>query len=257
MLTLRQAEMGYSGKPVLSIGELDIGESRITILIGRNGSGKSTLLRSVAGILPYRGQIRVTQGENEASVSSLSHRERARLIGLLPQSQPAPVMDVLTLVMHGRYSRISWPGRPGKKDMEAVNAAVDLCGIRDLKDRSLPRLSGGERQLCYLAMVIAQDPRIFLLDEPMSAMDIAHQTRIMKVLSSLRKKGKTVVMTSHDLPQSFTLADRIVLLGNGRVIGEGTPGELVKKPELVRETMGAALAEAEGEDLLYPYVLTV
>lgn len=256
MLMLKQVKVGYSGRQILNIDELKIESGRITIFIGRNGSGKSTLLRCTAGILPYRGEIQVLNGENVLSVRDLSHKERARLISLLPQSQPAPDMDVETLVMHGRYSRINWPGRPGKQDINAVNNAIDMCGIRELRGRSLPRLSGGERQLCYLAMVIAQDPQIFLLDEPMSAMDIAHQTRIMAVLRRLKEEGKTVIMTSHDLPQSFTLADKIALLKGGRIAGEGTPEQLTEKPDLVRKTMGAAVARVEGENLLYPYLLT-
>lgn len=190
------------------------------------------------------------------SVTAMSHRERARKIGILPQSQRAADMDVMTLLMHGRFARLRWPGRPGKEDLAAVKRAVEMTGIGDYAGRNISALSGGERQLCYLAMVIAQDPDIFLLDEPMAAMDISHQIRIMEILRKLKESGKTIIMTSHDLPQAFTLADRIALVGDGRLIGEGTPGQLAERPDMVIRTMGASVKRVDGQDLLYPYVLT-
>ncbi len=257
MLVLEQVKAGYGGRQVLQIDELRFPENRISILIGRNGSGKSTLLKAMAGILPYKGEILIGE-ENKRflSVSEMSHKKRARKIGLLPQTQHPVDMDVETLIMHGRFSRLSWPGRPGKKDMEAVDKACRTCGIGELSGRIVSGLSGGERQLCYLAMVIAQDPEIFLLDEPMSAMDIGHQIRIMEIMRTLKKEGKTIILTSHDLPQSFTLADRIALLSEGRLLCEGTPEELSERPGLVKKAMGAAVRRKEGEGLLYPYVLT-
>lgn len=257
VLFLQQVKAGYGGKQVLQIDELRFRENRISILIGRNGSGKSTLLKAMAGILPYKGEI-LASGEDMGfhSVREMSHRSRARKIGLLPQTLHPADMDVETLVMHGRFSRLSWPGRPGKQDVEAVKKACRICGIEELFGRSISGLSGGERQICYLAMVIAQDPEIFLLDEPMSAMDIAHQLRIMEIMRTLKKEGKTIIMTSHDLPQSFTLADRIALLSGGKLLAEGTPEELSEKPDIVKRAMGAAVRRAEGEKLLYPYVLT-
>ncbi len=257
MFLLQQVRAGYGKRQILRIDEMKFESNRISVLIGRNGSGKSTLLKAMAGILPYKGEILAESGKGSFhSVREMPHRERARLIGLLPQSQPAVDMDVETLVMHGRYSRIVWPGRPGKKDTEAVNEAIDVCRIGDLCGRIVSGLSGGERQLSYLAMVIAQDPDYLLLDEPMSAMDISHQIRIMEILRTLKANGKTIILSSHDLPQAFTLADRIMLLSEGHIPGEGTPDQLCRRPELLNRVMGASVRRAEGEGLLYPYVVT-
>lgn len=266
MLILQQVKTGYGKKQVVEVDELSFADRKISILIGCNGSGKSTLLKAMAGILPYKGEILLTDPASDQpganvkcrdflSVRELPHRLRARKIGILPQSQPVPDMDAFTLVMHGRFSRLAWPGRPGKRDIEAVERAFQICGIEKFCDRNLPQLSGGERQLCYLAMVIAQDPEIFLLDEPMSAMDISHQMQIMEILRRLKEEGKTIIMTSHDLPQSFTLADQIALIRQGKLLCKGSPEELSGKPDLVKEVMGAAVRKAAGEGLLYPYVL--
>lgn len=259
-MKLANVTIGYPGRRVLTVPELDFGPGEVTFLLGRNGSGKSTLLKSMAGILPYGGSIRLTEistdgGSKASEVRDLPHRERARIVGYLPQMLAAPDMDVETLVLHGRFARLSFLGTPSAEDRRAAEQAFDITGTADLRNRSVKSLSGGERQLSYLTMIIAQDPQVFLLDEPMSSMDITHQIRIVEILRKLKDRGKTLVVTSHDLPQSFALADRIALLSGEKLCRVDTPAALCGQEDLVRQCMGAAVRYEADPGLLYPYVL--
>lgn len=241
---------GYVGRTVLEVGELDLCEGQVTGLLGRNGCGKSTLLRSLCGLVPFRGRVLV-DGEE---VSVLSRQERARRVAFLPQSLAVPDMTVRTLVGHGRYARMGRSKVMGAEDVGAVEGALATVGLESLADCPLAELSGGERQLAYLAMVVAQDSPMLLLDEPGTYLDLAHQLGLWDLLGCLAHSGCGVVMATHDVAAAFSVCDRLVLLGGGGVLGEGAPAELASQPDLVRSCLGLAVAPTDVPDACYSYV---
>ena len=162
MICVRDFCAGYDGRVVLRADALDLREGRVCGLLGRNGSGKSTLLKAVCALGPYQGSVLVDGNE----VSDLQRIERARRVAYLPQSLAVPQMSVRTLVSHGRFARMSASKVLGDQDRLRVEEAMRSVGVDGMAGRELPELSGGERQLAYLAMVVAQDAPMLLLDEP-------------------------------------------------------------------------------------------
>jgi iron complex transport system ATP-binding protein len=190
-----------------------------TALIGPNGAGKTTLLRALAGLLPYRGTIKV----DDADLGSLRGRARARLIAYVPQTPVLPPdMTVEEYVLLGRTPYITYLGGPGRRDREKAAEASDRLDVGAFADRRLGRLSGGERQRVLLARALAQEPRVLLLDEPTNDLDLGHQQQALELVDDLRRsRGVTVVSTLHDLTQAGQYAGQLVLLHRGRVEAAG------------------------------------
>ena len=241
---------GYSGREVLSIPSLELSSGIITFA-GENGSGKSTLLKAVLGLVPHTGQLFV-DGQNP---SVLRSRSRAGLLAYLPQDLPTPDMTVRMLASHGRFPRMDFGRRMSAADEEAVDRALHLTGMERYADRLLPTLSGGERKRAWLSMVIAQDAPYLLLDEPGAGLDVHHQLELGEILQSLRELGHTILLASHDLPQSFAISDRICLMKDGTVLADGSPEELVQRPELLEQGLHLHLVRTQEPDSLYPYLL--
>lgn len=252
MIILDRLETGYMQKPVLHIPHQEFGEGKIISLIGRNGSGKSTLLKTMVGLLPYKGSVKVDGRE----LSEMRDKERARFMSYLPQSLTVPDMDVATLVVHGRYVRLGFSRVLSEADRQAVRRAMEITDVAHLKDRRLRSLSGGERQRAFLAMVIAQDTKMLLLDEPSTYMDVAHQKEITEILQRLAEGGKGVILASHDLQQSFSASDQLCILDHGEIAACGTPEDLAARPDLLRASLGVALKKCCDPGLLYPFVLS-
>lgn len=217
MLEIRNLTAGYPGHPVLSHVTLTIPRGMVTVLAGPNGCGKSTLLKALAGVLPAQGEITL-EGQ---PLHSLSSRERAQKIAFLPQNRPVPEITVGRLVLHGRFPYLSYPRRYRREDREAADRAMERMGIAELADRSVSGLSGGQRQKAYIAMALAQDTPVVLLDEPNAFLDIAHQMQLMAQARTLADSGKTVVLVLHDLTMALEHADRLVVMEDGRVICQG------------------------------------
>ncbi len=230
MISIRDLSFAYSesGPEVLRDLSLDIGAGTICALLGPNGSGKTTLLNLILGWLrPRVGRIEL----DGRAGTDLSRREMSRVIGFVPQEEPAGFeLSVLEYVLLGRAPYLGFLETPGAEDRRAAEAAMEAAGIRKLRSRALPTLSAGEKQLASLARVLAQDPLIFLLDEPMSHLDLANTQRICWTIESLRDKGKTIVFTTHDPNVASASADSIVLLRKGKVVAAGS----------VRDTLNAA-----------------
>lgn len=230
IVSIRDLSFAYSesGPEVLRDLSLDIGAGTICALLGPNGSGKTTLLNLILGWLrPLEGRIEL----DGRAGADLSRREMSRVIGFVPQEEPAGFeLSVLEYVLLGRAPYLGFLETPGAEDRRAADAALEAAGIRKLRGRPLPTLSAGEKQLASLARVLAQDPSIFLLDEPMSHLDLANTQRICWTIESLRDKGKTVVFTTHDPNIASASADTVVLLLKGQVVAAGP----------VRETLNAA-----------------
>ena len=222
MLEVRNLSAGYPGHPVLRDISLTIPEGCVTVIAGPNGCGKSTLLKAVAGILPSTGSVTLS-GE---ALAGLSSREMARRVAYLPQNRAVPEITARRLVLHGRFPYLSCPRRYRREDEAAADAAMQRLGIEALADRSLPSLSGGQRQKVYIAMILAQDTPVVLLDEPNTYLDIAHQIQMMELARLLAREGKTVVAVLHDLTMALEWADRLVVLGEGKILTQGTPEEV-------------------------------
>lgn len=251
MIVLDHLKAGYMGSPVIEIEHQVFETGKITSLIGKNGSGKSTLLKAIIGLLKYSGSLTIDGKER----NQMSDKERARQVAYLPQSLTAPDMDVLTLVSHGRYARLGFSRTLNDADKKAIRDAMDVTDVTGLSGRSLKSLSGGERQRAYLAMTIAQDTQILLLDEPATYMDVAHQARITQILKTLAADGKGIILASHDLQQSFSISDRLCIMDGGRIRACDTPQALAEKPQVMRSALGVTVAACDDARFLYPYVL--
>ena len=216
MLELRNVTAGYGEKLILHDISLDFPPGTVTAILGPNGSGKSTLLKAAAGLLPI------------ASGAVVAEEPRARHVAYLPQSRRVPEMTVRQVVLQGRYPWLGWPRRYGEKDHELARRAMERLGVAGLADRPLAELSGGTRQKCYLAMTLAQDTEVLLLDEPTSFLAPAHQLRLMALCRSVAAGGKAVAVVLHDLPLALRFADRVAVMDAGRLLMVDSPAGLLK-----------------------------
>jgi iron complex transport system ATP-binding protein len=229
---------GYPGQPVLRGVDMSVEPGELTALIGLNGCGKSTLLRLAAGLLrPDEG--RVLLGGDD--LARLSRRAVARRVALLHQSAPGvPGMTVRQLVRQGRYAARGPLGMLREGDDPVVRRALRDVGVEQWAEREVDALSGGERQRVRLAMALAQDTRVLLLDEPTTYLDLHHQLDVLQTVVRLRaERGLTVVMVLHDLAHAARFAERIVALREGRVVADGAPKEVVT-PGLLAEVLKVA-----------------
>lgn len=252
MIEIRNLTTFYDNEKVLEIENLNFEEGKITAIVGLNGSGKSTLLKSIVGINPCEGEL-IVEGKN---IKKLGHKKRARLISYLPQSNPVANMDIFTLVCHGRFPYLGYSKIPGKKDLEIVEKALKLTDLWEIRYKNLNEISGGERQRSYLAMVIAQNTKMILLDEPATYMDIKHQIEILEMLKKLADEGRGIVFTSHDLPQSFSVCNKVCLMKKGGIAATGSPQEISSNKELMKSAMGVCLKNNDDKELIYKYALS-
>ncbi|WP_309103389.1 ABC transporter ATP-binding protein [Microbacterium sp.] len=237
-LTAEGVTLSYGDRIVIDALDLRIAPGRITTIVGANGCGKSTLLRALARLLnPRTGQI-VLDGK---SVHARPTKEVARILGLLPQSPVAPEgIAVADLVGRGRHPHQKVLSRWSTHDYEVVADALAATGITDLADRSVDELSGGQRQRVWIAMALAQETDILLLDEPTTFLDVAHQVEVLDLLTDLSvSRGTTIVMVLHDLNLAARYADELVAMKDGRVHAIGAPSEVVTSG-LVEEVFGMA-----------------
>lgn len=201
---------------------LHIEEGEIVSLIGPNGSGKSTLLRLVSRLIrPESGEV-FLDGQ---TIQSMKSSDVAKKLAMLPQMQDYQLdLTVGELVEFGRYPHRSGYGKLSKEDEEIIEWALTVTKLTDFKNRTLQSLSGGERQRAWIAMAIAQRPKILLLDEPTTFLDISHQLEVMELVKELNAKfGMTVVMVLHDINQAARYSDRLVVLKNGEIHYDGLP----------------------------------
>ena len=224
--------MGYGRRTVIDDVSLEIPSGEFCVIVGPNASGKSTLLRGLARVLrPQQG--RVWLGEDD--MASLGARAVARRLAILPQMQLFDVdLVVEELVWRGRtpHHRLLRPATA--QDVDAVERAIAATRLGELRHRPLRSLSGGERQRAWLALALAQDPRVLLLDEPTTYLDLRHQVEVMELLRSLNEGGLTVVAVLHDLALASRYADRIIALSAGRVVLDGAPVDVLTPVDLQR-----------------------
>lgn len=223
-------------KRLISTGlSVAIPDGSFTVIIGPNACGKSTLLRALSRLLPPSAGRVVLDGR---SIGELPAKEVARRLGLLPQSSVAPdAITVADLVARGRYPHQSFLRQWSKADEKAVAAALEATHMTDLSDRLMDELSGGQRQRAWIAMVLAQQTPILLLDEPTTFLDIAHQIELLDLLADLHHQGHTVVAVLHDLNHACRYASHLIAMKHGAIVAEGRAVEIVTE-QLVEAVFG-------------------
>ena len=242
MLELRNLTAGYPGRKVLEGVSRTLRPGRVLALLGPNGCGKSTLLRTLPGLLPPLGGEILLDGK---PLGSYGPRETARRIACLPQSRAVPRITARRMVLHGRFPYLSYPRRYRREDDAAVDRALAAADALALADRPLPELSGGQRQRIYLAMALAQETEIILMDEPTTYLDIRCQLEVLALTRRLAAEGRGVVLVLHDLCLALTVADDVAVLAGGGLRALGEPEEIFQSGILER-VMGVRLDRAEG-----------
>ncbi|MFJ7330291.1 ABC transporter ATP-binding protein [Streptomyces cyaneofuscatus] len=235
-LTAEDLTLGYGDRTVVSSLDLAVPPGAITVIVGANACGKSTLLRSMSRLLaPREGRV-VLDGKE---VHRLPAKELARTLGLLPQSPVAPEgITVSDLVGRGRHPHQSMFSRWNEKDDAAVASALEATATEPLADRAVDELSGGQRQRVWIAMALAQQTDLLLLDEPTTFLDASHQIEVLDLLTDLnRSRGTTIVMVLHDLNLAARYADHLIALADGTLHAAGSPAEVLTE-ETVRAVFG-------------------
>ncbi|MGI6260856.1 MAG: ABC transporter ATP-binding protein [Acutalibacteraceae bacterium] len=243
MLTFSGICCGYDRVPVLRDISFSAEPGLLTGLVGTNGCGKTTLLKTAAGLLaPCGGEI-LLDGQ---PVSALTRREFARQVSYLPQNRPVPEISVELLAEHGRFPHLGFSRTLTAADRAAVERALLLSGTEGLRPRNVAHLSGGERQRAYLAMLLAQDTDVLLLDEPTAFLDISQQFSLLELLQKLALQGKTIVVVLHELALAMKFCSRLAVLESGRLAGFGTPEELWRQ-RIIDRAFGVVSRRVEND----------
>ncbi len=228
--------VGYGSRKVITDLDVQIPTGQVTVIVGANACGKSTLLRTLARLLkPTHGTV-LLDGQD---LHRLRTGDVAKLLGLLPQSPIAPEgITVADLVGRGRYPRQGWLRRWSSGDDQAVRDALVATNTLDLANRPLDELSGGQRQRVWIAMALAQESDILLLDEPTTYLDLAHQIEVLDLLCDLnRSSGTTAVLVLHDLNQAARFGDHLIAMKAGEIVAIGAPEEVITA-EMVGRVFG-------------------
>ncbi|BAE82794.1 ABC transporter ATP-binding protein [Desulfitobacterium hafniense] len=236
VLSASHVVAGYDHKIILNTIDLVIPSNKISVIIGANACGKSTLLKTLARLIkPVSGEVAL----DGKPIGTIPPKQLARVLGLLPQSPVVPEgIAVADLVSRGRFPYQGFLKGLGKKDYEAVEEALEIMGITELANRSVDELSGGQRQRVWIAMALAQQTDILILDEPTTFLDITYQVEILDLLTDLnRKRGTTIVMVLHDINLSARYADYIFAVHQGNLIAQGAPGEIITA-DLMQQVFG-------------------
>ncbi|MHA6694174.1 ABC transporter ATP-binding protein [Homoserinimonas sp. A520] len=228
--------LGYDGRRIVTDLDLQIPAGRVTVIVGANASGKSTTLRGMARLLRPESGVVSLDGRD---VHALPAKDVAKVVGILPQSPIAPEgITVGDLVGRGRYPHQGWFRQWSAADDVAVTDALTVTSCLELVGRRVEELSGGQRQRVWIAMALAQDPDILLLDEPTTFLDVRHQLDVLDLLAGLnRTRQTTVVMVLHDLNLAARYADELVVMADGRIIANGAPSDVLTA-ELLRDAFG-------------------
>ena len=235
MLKVRDLRVGYDGAPVVHGVHLTIEEGKVASIIGPNGSGKSTILKAITRTVPASGSVQLAGRDT----TTLSRRQLARVVSMLGQARDTPEdMTVTELVGLGRSPHRPWFRPLSAADRRIVTEVIEQAGLVEFRERTVSTLSGGEAQRAWIAMALAQRPRLLLLDEPTTYLDIAHQLEVMDLVRSInRRLGLTVVMVLHDLNQAGFYSDHLAVLDRGRVVAAGAPSTVLRT-DMIKKVYG-------------------
>jgi iron complex transport system ATP-binding protein len=228
--------LGYGDRQIVSELSVDIPTGKVSVIIGANGCGKSTLLRGLARLLsPTSGSV-LLDGKN---IQTWQSKEVAKVMGLLPQAPIAPEgITVADLVGRGRYPHQGWFRQWSDADDRAVAEALAVTDTLDLAGRPIEEMSGGQWQRVWIAMALAQETDLLLLDEPTTYLDLTHQVEVLDLLTDLnRRRGTTIVIVMHDLNLACRYADHLIAMCDGRISGQGSPTEVIT-PDTMQEVFG-------------------
>jgi len=245
--------LGYGDRVVVDGVDVAVPTGRISVVVGANACGKSTLLRGMARLLAPRGGCVLLDGR---ALHQAPTREVARRLGLLPQSPVAPEgITVGDLVARGRAPHQRWWQQWSADDERAVTEALTATDLTELAGRAVDELSGGQRQRVWLAMALAQETEVLLLDEPTTYLDLAHQVDVLELVAELNAlRGRTVVMVLHDLNHAARYAHHVIAMKDGAVVAEGPPASVVTE-QLVQDVFGLSCAVGACPVTGQPYVV--
>lgn len=251
-ISVRDISLGYGPTRVIEDFSLDFPAGAVTALVGPNGCGKSTLLKSLAGIMPLSGGTVEIDG---LPLARHGAKTLARKVSFLPQVLPVPEgITVRQLVSYGRSPYNDIWGRLSADDADAVNSAIRQLEVSDLADRHVSDLSGGQRQRVWIAMIVAQQTQIVLLDEPTTFLDINHQVELLKFMQRVALQGKTVIVVLHDLNQAFRYADHVAVMKAGRLVTAGAP-DMVATPDLLHDVFSIRASIIEDPECRAPMMV--
>lgn len=232
-LKVENLNVNYDDKRILKDISFNVKSGEIVTIIGPNGSGKSTLIKSISRYLkPASGNIYL----NKVNINQVNTKEIARNLAVLPQVKGVSSdISIEELVSYGRYPHLKFGRRLGNEDKEIISWALEKTGLMEMKERYVVTLSGGERQRAWIAMSLAQKPKILLLDEPTTFLDICYQLETLELVKELNKTlGITVVMVLHDLNQAARYSDNILVISNGELWEYGEPCKVIRE-ELLKD----------------------
>lgn len=247
--------LGYEGVPVAKDLSIEIPPGKFTVLVGANACGKSTLLRSLARLLkPQAGSVML----DGRDIATMATRDIATQLGILPQTPTAPEgITVANLVSRGRYPHQKWFRQWTEKDDAVVAWALESTGTDSIAGRTVDALSGGQRQRVWIAMALAQETEILMLDEPTTYLDVAHQIDVLDLLVNLnQQEGRTIVAVLHDLNLSCRYAEHLIAMRGGEVIAQGRPEDIVTE-QLVHEVYGLRVTVIEDPVSRTPMVVPI
>ena len=248
MLAFDRLRAGYSGIEKLHDLSFELSEGKLTAIIGPNGCGKSTLLKCAAKLMEPMGGAILLDGN---PLSEYDERERARRVSYMPQSRLVPDTSVRHLVSHGRYPYMGWGRGLNREDREIIDEALRRTGLASYAQRGVRELSGGERQRAYLAMMLAQQAKLMLLDEPTTYLDLSNQFALMKLLRGLCAEGRGVAVVMHDLALALESADEVLLMRDGALAAAGSP-EAVYKSGAIEAVFNVRIRRAaDGKYVFY------
>lgn len=244
VLRAEKLSLSYDTVPVVEALDLETPSGQITALIGPNGCGKSTLLRGLARLLkPQHGSVLL----DGRAIHSIPTKQLAKELGILPQSPTAPEgITVRDLVAQGRYPHQDWFQQWSRADEQALQRALVLTTLTHLANRAVDTLSGGQRQRAWIAMALAQETDILLLDEPTTYLDLAHQLEVLELLVKLNREGKTIIMVLHDLNHAAHYGDHLVALFNGKIVAQG------RAQDVITESIVQAVFGVESQVIPHP-----
>lgn len=252
MLSARRITVGYGSTAVLKDLDVAIPAGVFTAVIGPNACGKSTLLKALARLQPVgKGHVRLAGRD----AKDFKAKDWAKRVAMLPQSPATPdAITVRDLVLRGRYAHQGLLRSYSREDERAVTSAMAAAGVQRLADRRVDELSGGQRQRVWIALVLAQESEVLLLDEPTTFLDLSHQVEVLELAASLAREGRTVVAVLHEIGLAARYADHLIAMKDGAVAAQGAPAQVVT-PELLRQVFDVEAAIIPDPDTGAPVVL--